>query len=165
MLVPRNVLPALAGFVELAFLKDMDEVWNVPGTSKNILRDSVEHSFSDIDVLGHTSVLLFHQPCAESAPRVEEYALSSRHRPWGFPLPSCPTCGNGNVVAPIKVDGYSRATCLGCGARTPAPGVKCEQYIHNTHHPQDAGREKYAYGWKPMHLESPWSGQQFVCKA
>lgn len=78
------MLPALAGFVELAFLKDMDKVWNIPGTSKNILRDSVEYAFSDIDVLSHTSVLLFHQPCTKLALRVEEYALSSSHRPWEF---------------------------------------------------------------------------------
>lgn len=41
MLVPRNVIPSLAEFVELAFLRDMDEVWNLSGTVKNILRDSV----------------------------------------------------------------------------------------------------------------------------
>jgi hypothetical protein len=159
MLVPHIIAPFLPNFAEYAFLREIHALHCLLGTSVHFLTDAVQRIFSGYDVMNLTNILLFYRPYPDASVMVQEYAHSSRARPWGFTLPGCPTCGNINVVAPIR-QGSALARCLGC-RRTAKHKVARPAGIIMVNEQLDIDDGGDTYLWKDFGGTNPWTGIQW----
>ena len=158
MVIGRNIAPYLHQFAEYIFLRDTDEHDNLLGTSVNLLVDSVQRVFSGRDLLAQTSVLLMYRS-SEDLTLLREYVHSTRCKPWGYPVPSCPTCGNGTVVAPVR-SGVARVKCLGCRWKPDGLGVKQPQHLVNTVDLKFGVEDEDCFCWRTFGAQSPFQINQ-----
>jgi len=153
-------MPYLHQFVEYAFLRDVDSDGYLVNTCHNNLTDAIERTFIDRSLFAHTSVVLICRPSPSEPTLLREYVYSHRYKPWGYMLPSCPFCGNGNVVAPIR-NGVAKVRCMSCqrhevgsGASQPAHVVMVREKLA----PYDEGN---TFCWRNMDISSPWRSLQW----
>jgi len=155
MLVPRNIRLFLPTFAEYAFLRAVDSHGCLLGTRKTNLVDAVQRTFGGREALAHTSIILIYRPTHGHPMESQEFVMSTRYKPWGYNLPSCPSCGNGAVNAPIRF-GVATVTCLSCRRCTDGPGVTVPDGVipvKNHKDPEDLGDRYY---WRPLNAVSPW---------
>jgi len=160
MLVRRNVMPFLHQFVEYVFLREVDLHGHLLGTQVYNLVDSVQCAFVDRDLFAHTSVVLIHRPSQQEAPLLQEYVYSNRSKPWGYKLPSCPSCGNSNTIAPVR-NGVAKVKCLGCRRHAVGSGTSKPPHVvevHNNNATHDVGN---IFCWRMMDGGSPWDNLQW----
>jgi hypothetical protein len=161
MLVRRHVMPFLHQFVEYTFLREVDSNGYLPRTNINNLTDSVQRTFVGRDLFAHTSVVLIHRPSASGAPLLREYVYSNRYKPWGYKLPSCIFCGNGNVVAPIR-NGVAKIKCLACRRHEVGSGTSQPEHVVMVHEKHAAYDEGNIFCWRQMDVSSPWGTLQWT---
>jgi hypothetical protein len=154
MVVGRNIAPYLHQFAEYAFLRDVDEDGNILGTSINLLVDSVQRVFSGRDLLAQTSVLLMHRPSGGHT-LLQEYVHSTRCKPWGYLVPSCKSCGNGTVIAPVRY-GVAHAKCLGCGWKDDGPGVALPAHVVEVNSLRFGTQDEDLFCWRTFGASSPF---------
>jgi len=154
VVVPMNVVPFLHRFSEYTFLRKVDRDGILLGNEKDNLKDAVEQTFCDTRLLTHTSVVLFRRWGPQPVGMVQELVLSTQHRPWGCPLPSCPSCGNGLVCVTGKTKNTISVGCNGCGGEMLGPPVvpPSDLVLVNARHlPRDR------FMWRPFNSPSPWA--------
>jgi hypothetical protein len=103
VLSPIKVTSVLPVFVEMAFLR----------SEKFDVQDALHRSFDRVDLLTHTSVILFHRE-ELGAVKVDQFVRTNQDCPWGLDLPKCPTCDVSLWVSATMLNDNSDQCRLRC---------------------------------------------------
>jgi hypothetical protein len=172
---PSRIAAVLPKFVELVFLrgfKEVDEDKHRDSSSSTArhnkplpgwhVKDSVFRSLCNEDTLTYTSVVLA-GGSSEDAPFIQELVSSNQFNPWGYPVPSCPECGNIHVRATKNREtGATTIKCHGCHRTTKGAGVQRPDYVQEV---RGYDLEHDRFFWRPLLSVSPWDNHVWKKRA